>query len=122
MPIFGGLGLILLALWIFCIVDVITSNESEVRNLPKMGWVLIVVFLPTIGSIIWLVAGRPQNAGRATWSPPPGTTSRFPEYERPGRHIAANLEDDEEFLRRCRERAEEQRRAAQEQRRADEES
>ena len=34
----------------------------------------------------------------------------FPEYDRPGRAAAANPEDDEEFLRKVRERAEEQRR------------
>jgi hypothetical protein len=121
MPVIGGLGLLLLALWIFCIIDVITANEWEVRNLPKMGWLLIVILVPTIGSIIWLVAGRPQREGGA---PPPRQrgTSRFPEYDRPGRHVAGTAEDDEEFLRRCRERAEQQRRAARESRRTEEES
>jgi hypothetical protein len=101
-----------MALWIFCLVDVITSNEFEVRNLPKMGWLFVVVFVPLIGSIVWLVAGRPQTAGRPV--PRRESPSRFPEYERPGRHVAARPEDDEEFLRRCRERAEEQRRSAKE--------
>jgi hypothetical protein len=39
----------------------------------------------------------------------------FPEYDRPGRAAAVDAEADEEFLRRCRERAEEQRRRAREQ-------
>jgi Phospholipase_D-nuclease N-terminal len=120
MPLFGGLGLLLLALWIFCIVDVITSNEWEVRNLPKMAWLLIVLLLPDIGSIIWLIAGRPQGARTA--AAPPRANSRFPEYDRPGRFAATRADDDEEFLRRCRERAEEQRRAAREQREADDEA
>lgn len=115
MPIIGGLGLLVLALWIFCIIDVITSNEWEVRNLPKMAWLLIVLLLPTVGSIVWLVAGRPQGARIGPPAPP--TTSRFPEYDRPGRFAATDPEDDEEFLRRCRERAEQQRRAARERRR-----
>ena len=55
----GGLGIVLLALWIFCIVDVIVTDEGDVRHLPKMAWLLIVLVLPDIGSIIWLVAGRP---------------------------------------------------------------
>ena len=108
MPIFGGFGLLLLALWIFCIVDVIVSDEYEVRNLPKLVWLLIVLLLPDIGSIVWLVAGRPVRAGVA----PRRSTSRFPEYDRPGRFAATKPEDDEEFLRRCRERAEQQRQAA----------
>jgi hypothetical protein len=120
MPIVGGLGLLLLALWVFCIIDVIVSSEFEVRNLPKLAWLLIVLLVPTIGSIIWLVAGRPQSAARAGAPPPRGTT-RFPEYDRPGRHVAGNPDDDEEFLRRCRERAADQRRAAREQRRTEDE-
>jgi hypothetical protein len=115
MPIFGGFGLLLLALWIFCIVDVITSNEWEVRNLPKMAWLLIVLLLPDVGSIIWLIAGRPQRSGPVVRN----NDSRFPEYDRPGRRVAINPDDDEEFLRRCQERAEQQRRAARERREAE---
>lgn len=58
----GAVGLFLLALWLYCIIDVIFTDESRVRNLPKLVWLLIVIFLPDIGSIVWLVAGRPQKA------------------------------------------------------------
>jgi phospholipase D-like protein len=118
MPIFGGFGLLLLALWIFCIVDVIVSDENEVRNLPKLVWLMIVLLLPDIGSIVWLVAGRPVRAE----APRRPSQSRFPEYDRPGRQPAGNPDDDEEFLRRCRERAEQQRQAAKPKPRPDDES
>lgn len=59
----GILGLVILALWIYCIVDVITTDDSLVRNLPKLVWLLIVFFIPTIGSIVWLLLGRPEKAG-----------------------------------------------------------
>lgn len=114
MPIFAGLGLILLALWIFCIVDVITSDDSEVRNLPKIWWLLIVLMVPTVGSIVWLIAGRPQTVDQAAGRSRHNHPSRFPEYDRPGRRVAANPDDDEDFLRQLRKRAEEQRRAADE--------
>ncbi|MEU0564861.1 PLD nuclease N-terminal domain-containing protein [Nonomuraea sp. NPDC005983] len=100
-----GLGLVTLVLWLYCLFDAITTPEADCRNLPKALWVIIVLFFPLIGSIAWLVAGRPQHAGAAR----PG---RYPEYDRPGRFVATNPDDDEEFLRRCRERAEEQRRNA----------
>lgn len=58
----GAVGLALLALWLYCIIDVITTEDSAVRNLPKLLWLLIVIFLPSVGSIIWLIAGRPQKA------------------------------------------------------------
>jgi hypothetical protein len=58
----GAFGLALLALWLYCIVDVVTTDESLIRNLPKLLWLVIVVFLPDIGSIVWLIAGRPPRA------------------------------------------------------------
>ena len=115
----GALGLALLGLWIFCLVDVVTTPEWECRHLPKMAWVLIVLVLPDVGSIVWLVAGRPRvGAVRPGGLPYKGNTG-YPEYERPGRHVAQKPEDDEEFLRGLRERAEEQRRRAREQRDTD---
>ncbi len=111
---FGGLfGLLTLGLWLFCLVDVITTNDGDARNLPKIGWLLIVLFFPLVGSIVWLVAGRPARAIAQPRSYERGTPA-FPEYDRPGRYAAPNAESDAEFLRRCRERAEEQRRKAHE--------
>ncbi|MEU6430683.1 PLDc N-terminal domain-containing protein [Microbispora sp. NPDC046973] len=115
--IYGGFGLVLLALWIFCLFDVIVTAEEDCRNLPKGLWIMIVLFLPEVGSILWLVAGRPQTVTRPGGLPYKGNTGRFPEYDRPGRFVPSNPGDDEEFLRRCRERAEEQRRAYLEQQR-----
>ena len=63
----GGLiGFLLIALWLYCIFDVIATDEILVRSLPKMAWLFIVIILPDIGSIAWLALGRPQYAG---WRP-----------------------------------------------------
>ena len=103
-------GLAMLALWIFCIVDVIMTPEGAARNLPKLLWLLLVVFLPDIGSIVWLVAGHPWASKPATKGFYAGAQSKgFPEYERLGRSTAGDPEADAEFLRQCRERAEAQR-------------
>jgi hypothetical protein len=62
----GGLfALAVLGLWIYCILDVIATTEGLTRNLPKIVWLLIVIFLPTVGSIAWLLLGRPERAGFA---------------------------------------------------------
>ncbi|UGT67566.1 PLDc N-terminal domain-containing protein [Nocardia gipuzkoensis] len=122
---YAVVGLITLVLWVYCLIDVIMAPEAEIRQLPKGLWLVIVLFVPTIGAILWLVLGRPPSVpGR------PGT-SRYPEYDRPGRYVPQNPAADEEFLRGLRERAEQQRREARrqeqqrqaeaEQRRADEE-
>ena len=111
-------ALIELILLVYCVLNIITTPESEVRNLPKLLWLVLVIFLPLVGGIAWLVAGRPQGtAARRGALPYKGNTGRFPEYERPGRAVASNPDDDEAFLRGLRERAEEQRRRAAQERR-----
>ncbi|MFD5091844.1 PLDc N-terminal domain-containing protein [Amycolatopsis thailandensis] len=110
----GFFGVLTLGLWIFCIVDVITTDEGSCRNMPKTMWLLLVLIVPLVGSIVWLVAGRPQHAARAPRGRYERESPSFPEYDRPGRFAATSAEDDEEFLRKCRERAEAQRRKARE--------
>lgn len=126
MFLFGSVGsVVVLALWVFCLIDVITTNDFQCRNLAKNMWLLLVIFVPLVGSVAWLVAGRPLAGGADL--PYKGNTSasvaatRFPEYDRPGRHIPADPAADEDFLRQLRERAEQQRLAYREQQRRREE-
>jgi hypothetical protein len=109
----GALGVVLMLLWVFCILDVITSDESRVRNLSKGLWLVLVIVLFDIGSIAWLVAGRPQGA--AAKLPYRGNVGIPPEYDRPGRATANSPDDDAAFLAQLRDRAEEQRKRAAEQ-------
>ncbi len=102
-------GLMVMGLWIYCLVEVIGSRDDAVRNLPKLGWLLVVLLFPLAGSVAWLVVGRPRGIARS--SAHAREVPSFPEYDRPGRAAALSPEDDEAFLRRVRERAEEQRRA-----------
>lgn len=106
--------------WIFCLVDVLTTAEVDCRNLPRVAWLVIVFFFMLVGSVCWLAFGRPhrsvsQAGGRlragAVYE---RRAPEFPEYDRQGRFSSENPESDAEFLRRCRERAEEQRRKARE--------
>ena len=104
---FGGLvGLAILILWIFCIFDVISTDESLMRNLPKVLWLLIVIFLPTIGSISWLLLGRPERAGFS-----PGGSTYRPEPHRgqdrwgPRSRGVIAPDDDPRFLGQLDERA-----------------
>lgn len=109
----GAVGIVLFAFWVFCLIDVIMTDESLCRNLQKTWWLIIVLLLFDVGAVLWLVAGRPWPGSAGPDLPYRGNRGNrgggFPEYERPGRFAATTPEDDEEFLRRCRERAEEQR-------------
>jgi hypothetical protein len=109
MLVYEGFGLLLVvALWIFCLVDVIVSKEDECRNLPKLLWLLIVLMLPDVGSVLWLIAGRPRGL-RQSWqqrTAHPTVTSRTPRAKTAPRTTmpaaGANPDDDDEFLRSIR--------------------
>lgn len=80
-----------------------------------------MLLFPLVGSVAWLAVGRPsRRPPRARPHRDERQAPTFPEYDRPGRAAAQNTAADEEFLRKCRERAEEQRRRAAEQRRRQE--
>ena len=112
----GVLALVEIVLLVYCVLNIVTTPEGEVRNLPKLLWLVLVVVLPLVGGIAWLVAGRPQGPARSM--PYKGNAGVPPAYDRPGRATAFRPEDDEAFLRGLRERAEQQRRAAEQQRRS----
>ena len=105
----GVMGLFLLGLWIFCIIDVITTPAGGCRHLPKLAWFFIVVIFPDLGSIAWLVAGRNWNRQPANL-PHKAGLGRRPSAPSRGR----NPDDDEEFQAQLRVRVEEQRRRARE--------
>lgn len=68
------LGLAVLALTIYAVIDAIQTEETRVQHLPKLIWiVLIVLTAPTgIGAIAWLVTGRqrgPQSGRRGPGYP-----------------------------------------------------
>lgn len=55
------LGLITVGVWLFCLFDVLTTDEGDVRFLPKFGWFLVVLLGLQIGAALWLLFGRPRR-------------------------------------------------------------
>jgi hypothetical protein len=51
-----GLGIIGLAIYAFTIYDVITSRLGSGND--KIVWMLVVIFLPFLGTILWFLFGR----------------------------------------------------------------
>lgn len=68
---------------VFVTVFAASANKNEVRSLPKWVWILICLFVPIIGGLLYLAFGRP--IGR----PKP----RF------GRSKVVAPDDDPQFLR-----------------------
>jgi len=68
---FGLVGVFLVLFWVWAIYDAATTQPSQVRNLPKVMWIVVVVLLSPValdlGAILWLLLGRPvRTAGVAS--------------------------------------------------------
>jgi hypothetical protein len=75
----GVIAIALFAFWIWAILDVISTEVELCRNLPKGFWLILVLILPDIGSLAWVLLGRPE---KGSWRP--GST----DFAKPRRPIA----------------------------------
>lgn len=102
-----------LALVAYCVLDIARTPRDRFVSLPKPLWFLVVLFLPILGSVMWLIVGRADVAGspgergdpgsgrgaspRGASGPSGGSRTRRPDPPR-------GPEDDPEFLRSIEER------------------
>ena len=66
---------LVIAFDIFCIVDVILSEEWQIKTLNKVFWVLIILLLPLIGGILWFIFGKDRGEGSSQGSAPRRTVA-----------------------------------------------
>ncbi|WP_031098392.1 PLD nuclease N-terminal domain-containing protein [Streptomyces sp. NRRL S-15] len=50
-----------LALTIFAFIDCLNTPEDEVKHLPKVAWVFIILLFWIVGPIVWLAAGKVRS-------------------------------------------------------------
>jgi len=71
--------LLVLALWIYAFIDCLNTPEEEVKGLPKVVWVIIILLFGEvlIGPVAWLFAGKKRKgaAGGLPWDQ--GRRERF---------------------------------------------
>ncbi len=70
-------------LTVFSVVFAMSAKASEVRVVAKWVWLLLIVFVPVLGALLYITIGRP--------APKPRTSQVAPD-------------DDPDFLRRLAER------------------
>jgi hypothetical protein len=82
---------------VFVTVFAASAKKNEVRNLPKWAWIVICLFVPIIGGLLYLVLGRPAG----------GPKTRF------GKTRIVAPDDDPTFLRDLSEKLEKEKPEAQ---------
>lgn len=50
--------LVSLALIVLALIDVIRQPDPVIKNLHKVVWVLLIVFVPLIGVLVWFILGH----------------------------------------------------------------
>ena len=89
-------ALLSFALTVYCVIDAFQTDEADMRNLPKVAWILLVVLLPVLGPVSWLLFGRPTRHSVAS----PGQQQRWEDQRREqDRRRPRGPDDDPDFLK-----------------------
>ncbi|MEO6310348.1 MAG: PLD nuclease N-terminal domain-containing protein [Leifsonia sp.] len=52
------LGLMVVILTVYTVVDCAMFDRSRVRGLPRWVWIFVILLVPVIGPLLWLFVGR----------------------------------------------------------------
>ena len=105
MLIIGGAALIV-GLTLYTLLDAVRTPAHEARTLPKWLWVLVTLFFPVVGPLMWLILGR-SKAQPAAGAPRPS----FGQRRNTPAPSVSSPDDDEEYLRWLKAKAERERRS-----------
>jgi hypothetical protein len=96
------LWFVIMGVWIYCLIDILTSRREEVRNLPKWGWFLLAFLILPLGVPLWFLFGRPPRTAEARerWSSgEAGSRVSRPHVPRRARPPAPESVEDEATIR-----------------------
>ncbi|MFJ7204703.1 PLD nuclease N-terminal domain-containing protein [Streptomyces sp. NPDC098789] len=89
--------LLIIALTIYAFIDCLNTPEEEVKHLPKVVWVIIILLFSIVGPVVWLFAGKKRSAVGGGFG---GGRARRTQWVAP--------DDNPEFLKSLREEQERQ--------------
>ncbi len=61
MVLAGLIYVVGLILWVWAITETIKSNETDGA---KIAWILVLIFIPVLGLLVWLFAGPRAGKGK----------------------------------------------------------
>ena len=85
--------IVVVVLSVYTLVDCAMLDRARIRGLPRWAWLLVILFVPVIGPLLWLFIGRGRR----------GASDR-------GVRRSMAPDDDPEFLRRLGQEATQQER------------
>lgn len=68
--------LISLALSVYALFSCIQTPDEDVPHLPKLVWIVLIVFVPFVGPVVWLLMLRTQIGRRERVVRPPRPAAR----------------------------------------------
>jgi hypothetical protein len=80
---------------IFALVSAALADPQRVRGVPKVAWVLIILFVPVVGTVLWFTVGRPRRDDEGS---PRGSSSRSGGSRSRGSRRPLGPDDDPDFL------------------------
>jgi hypothetical protein len=57
-------AILIFGVTIYALIDCARADESQVKTLPRWGWLLLIIIAAPIGPIAYLIAGRNKPKGR----------------------------------------------------------
>jgi len=51
-------SLLTFVVMLVALIDIIRRDDSQIKHLPKIFWIILVILLPLAGAIIWFLLGR----------------------------------------------------------------
>jgi hypothetical protein len=78
-----GLGVVVVILTVYTLVDCALFDRNRIRGVPRWVWILMIIFLPVLGAVLWLLIGRGRRSnsgstgGRVTRSIAPDDDPDF---------------------------------------------
>jgi hypothetical protein len=87
------LFLVQIVLAVFALISCLSAEDGQIRALPRLVWVLIILFFPLVGAIAWFLAGRPARTEA------PGGRWRGGGFGEHKRTRPVSPDDDPEFLK-----------------------
>lgn len=78
------LYVLLLGATIYALIDVITSDQSQIRYLDKIVWVILIVLVPIVGVVVWFAVGKERGGSRPVVGRG-GPAERTSTFDRPPR-------------------------------------